>query len=113
MIEENENTDRRKFLKFGLLAGGVTLATGLGLKSGILGKDSESTGKKVKLLTADGQLVEVDSSHIKHHIAESKITALQAREGIEGKKFVMVIDLARCANARKCVEGCQTMHHKH
>ena len=49
MIEENENTDRRKFLKFGLLAGGVTLATGLGLKSGILGKDSESTGKKVKL----------------------------------------------------------------
>jgi molybdopterin-containing oxidoreductase family iron-sulfur binding subunit len=24
----------------------------------------------------------------------------------------MVIDLGRCANARKCIEGCQKMHHK-
>lgn len=111
MKEENENSDRRKFLKFGLLAGGVTLA-GLALQKNLLGDAPAATGTKVKLLTADGKLVEVDSSQISHHPAESKITNLQAREGIEGKKFVMVIDLARCANARKCVEGCQTMHHK-
>jgi molybdopterin-containing oxidoreductase family iron-sulfur binding subunit len=66
----------------------------------------------VKVLTSEGKLVEIDSSHLNHHPAESKITNLQAREGIEGRKFVMVIDLARCANARKCVAGCQKMHHK-
>jgi Fe-S-cluster-containing dehydrogenase component len=111
MEKEHEDSARRNFLKFGLLAGGATLA-GLGLQKQLLGDDTKPSGKKVKVLTADGKLVEVDSSHLEHHAAESKITALQAREGIEGKKFVMVIDLARCANARKCVEGCQKMHHK-
>ncbi len=111
MKNENEDSDRRKFLKFGLLAGGATLA-GLALQNKLLGDAPAASGSKVKVLTADGKLVEVDSDQINHHIAESKITSLQAREGIEGKKFVMVIDLARCANARKCVEGCQTMHHK-
>jgi Fe-S-cluster-containing hydrogenase component 2 len=111
MSKEHEESDRRKFLKFGLLAGGATLA-GLALRNKLLGDTPAESGKKVKVLTADGQLLEVDSSIIGHHPAESKITALQAREGIEGKKFVMVIDLARCANARKCIEGCQKMHHK-
>jgi Fe-S-cluster-containing dehydrogenase component len=111
MNKEHEESDRRKFLKFGLLAGGVTLA-GLALQNKLLGDAPEESGKKVKVLTADGKLHEVDSSLIGHHPAESKIDALQAREGIEGKKFVMVIDLARCANARKCIEGCQKMHHK-
>jgi Fe-S-cluster-containing dehydrogenase component len=109
MNSEHQDPDRRKFLKFGLLAGGASLAA-LALQNKLLG--AEESGKMVKVLTADGKLVEVDSSSIKHHPAASKITSLQAREGIEGKKFVMVIDLARCANARKCIEGCQTMHHK-
>lgn len=30
--------------------------------------------------------------------------------GIPGRKFVMVVDLARCKNARKCIEGCQKGH---
>jgi molybdopterin-containing oxidoreductase family iron-sulfur binding subunit len=38
-------------------------------------------------------------------------TKEQARQGIPGKKFVMVIDLARCKNARKCISACQKMHH--
>lgn len=111
MEKETEDSARRKFLKFGLLAGGATLA-GLGIQKTLLGDQPKESGTKVKVLTADGKLVEVDSSYINHHPSESKITSLQAREGIEGKKFVMVIDLGRCANARKCVEGCQTMHHK-
>jgi Fe-S-cluster-containing dehydrogenase component len=112
MKEEKENTERRKFLKLGLIGSGVAIAA-FSLQKTLLGEDgTEATGKKVKVMTADGKLVEVDSSQIKHHPASSKITNLQAREGIEGKKFVMVIDLGRCANARKCIEGCQKMHHK-
>jgi molybdopterin-containing oxidoreductase family iron-sulfur binding subunit len=30
---------------------------------------------------------------------------------IAERKFVMVIDLARCNNARRCVEACQKAHH--
>lgn len=109
MKKEHENSERRKFLKFGLLAGGATLA-GLGLHKTILGDAPAPTGEKVKVLTADGKLVEVDSSLVTHHAAETQLTPAQVREGIAGRKFVMVIDLARCANERKCVEGCQKMH---
>jgi len=105
-----EDSQRRRFLKYGLLAGGATLA-GLGLHKKLSADTIPDTGKKVKVMTADGKLMEVDSVHM-HHKMESLVSNAQAREGIEGKKFVMVIDLARCANARKCVEGCQKMHHK-
>lgn len=111
MKEEHDNNERRNFLKFGLLAGGATLA-GLALQNKLLGDSPKETGTKVKVLTADGKLVEVDSVHLNHHAAVSKLANIQAREGIEGKKFVMVVDLARCANERKCIEGCQKMHHK-
>ncbi|MCX6292269.1 MAG: 4Fe-4S dicluster domain-containing protein [Bacteroidetes bacterium] len=111
MKKENEDSARRKFLKFGLLAGGATLA-GLGLNKKILGETPAESGEKVKVLTADGKLVEVDSSLVTRHPAENLLSKNDVREGIEGRKFVMVIDLARCANARKCIEGCQKMHHK-
>ncbi|MDP4224651.1 MAG: 4Fe-4S dicluster domain-containing protein, partial [Bacteroidota bacterium] len=35
----------------------------------------------------------------------------RGREGIKGKKWVWVIDLSRCRNARKCVAACQAAHH--
>lgn len=112
MKEEKEDTNRRKFLKLGLIGGGIAFAT-YTLQKNLIGDSAiAESGKKVKVMTADGKLLEVDSSHLTHHPASAQITNLQAREGVAGKKFVMVIDLARCANARKCVEGCQKMHHK-
>ena len=111
MEKNHENSPRRKFLKYGLLAGGATLA-GFGLQKKLFADSIPDSGQKVKVMTADGKLMMVDSNHMQHHVAESSITNLQARKGIEGKKLVMVIDLAKCANARKCVEGCQKMHHK-
>lgn len=112
MKEEDKNlpqkdSGRRNFLKLGLLAGGATIA-GLGIKA-IAGTTPES-GKKVKVLTADGKLVEVDSSHIEHHASNSDFSPEEIRQGVVGKKFIRVIDLARCANERKCVEGCQKAH---
>lgn len=109
MEKEDNNSDRRKFLRLGLLAGGAAIA-GTVIGKTMLAEPADS-GKKVKVLTADGKLVEVDSSHIKlNHLAEAKMSSVNIREGVKGKKFVMVIDLGRCANARKCVEGCQSMH---
>jgi molybdopterin-containing oxidoreductase family iron-sulfur binding subunit len=68
------------------------------------------SGKRVKLLTTDGQLVEVDVENIKpvkELVAEAKE---EARIGLANRKFTMVIDLAKCTNARKCVDACQEGH---
>lgn len=113
---ENENkasleaseASRRKFLKFGVLAAGLSVVGG-GLQKAFSDENkSDTSGKKVKVMTTDGKLMEVDESHIKPstHCCSSK----ESREGIPGKKFVMVIDLSRCKDALKCQKACQKHH---
>jgi len=116
MKTENENKknapderadSRRGFLKLGLLTGGAALAvTGV---TQLLGETADSSGEKVKVLTPEGNLVEVDSAQVKKASCCDE-SQKNVREGVPGKKFVMVIDLARCANERACVKGCQEMH---
>ena len=105
---DNQTNSRRNFLKLGILTGGSVIA-GVGISKALSGEEKTETGEKVKVLTADGRMIEVDSSQVAHP-AEEKLKEFSIREGIAGRKFVMVIDLAKCANARKCVEGCQKMH---
>jgi len=97
---------RRKFLKLGLATSASTLVGG-GIISAVSGCKNVKSGEKVKLLSPDGHLVEVDSSDVCHHPASRS----EAREGIPGKKFVLVADLARCKNARKCITACEKHHH--
>jgi len=103
-IEENggESSSRRNFLKkVGIGVGAVSLA-GIAGTSVIAGNKSKS-GEKVKLLSADGKLVEVDKDDIKparEIVAELKS---EARKGLKGRKFVMVIDLGKM---QKCQEMC-------
>ena len=102
--------DRRSFLKLGLLAGGVA-AAGLGAKT-LIGAGEEK-GEKVKVLTTDGKMVEVDSSHLNetHECGVVELSEDQIREGIPNRKFVMVVDLASCKNALKCQESCNKNHY--
>ena len=109
-MKKNSNSTRRNFLKLGLAAGATALIGGGGkVLSAVSNPEpvSKETGEKVKLLSPDGSLVEVDKGHC--HACPA--TGKEARQGIPNKKMVMVIDLARCRNARKCLEGCQSMHH--
>ncbi len=102
--KDNKKASRRNFLKLGLTAGAGAVAGG----SLIAGLNSDGkSGEKVKVLTTDGKVVEVD----KTDIVPAKKVRDDAREGIPGRKFVMVIDLAKCANARKCITACQEGHH--
>ena len=76
-------------------------------------KDStKEDGSTLKVLTQDNQLVEIDSSSIRPAIGKEDRVYLQklGREGIPDKKFVMVIDLARCKNERACMKSCQNAH---
>lgn len=113
MMDDNElgNSTRRNFLKkVGVGVGAISVA-GLAGTSLMKGNGVKvKSGKKVKLLSPDGKLVEVDQDDIVP--AEEIVAELKeaSRAGLPNRKFVMVIDLARCANARKCVEACQEGH---
>ncbi len=95
---------RRNFLQKGILATAASLGA-CSIKPNETGKTIE----KVKVLTTEGTLIEVDQSSI-HKVTHKTAPPIDARKGIPGKQFVMVIDLARCRNARKCVTKCQKMH---
>jgi Fe-S-cluster-containing dehydrogenase component len=109
--KENDSriSSRRNFLKnIGIGVGAVTVAGIAG--SSVASAAVSKSGEKMKLLSPDGTLVEVDKDDIKpvkEIVAELKT---EARKGLAGRKFVMVIDLAKCKNARKCVEACQEGH---
>jgi len=111
--EEINDKSRRDFLKTAAVATVAATACGsLACSCGSKKTEQAASGEKVKLLSPDGQIVEIDSSYIQaHHHHASVVTSAEARNGIPGRKFVMVIDLARCKNARKCVSACQKMHH--
>jgi molybdopterin-containing oxidoreductase family iron-sulfur binding subunit len=104
--KKRKNTSRRDFIKKGLLAGAGVVAGG-GLIAAYNAEPEKETGEKVKALTTDGQIIEVDRSMIR----APRVSAEESLKGIPGRKFVMVIDLAKCKNARKCVTECQKGHH--
>jgi molybdopterin-containing oxidoreductase family iron-sulfur binding subunit len=107
--ERNEGSSRRSFLrKMGAGIGVVSIAAIPGASA--LEAVKSGSGKKVKLLSTDGTLVEVDMENIRPVVKETDKLKDEARKGLPDRKFVMVIDLAKCTNARKCVDACQEGH---
>jgi molybdopterin-containing oxidoreductase family iron-sulfur binding subunit len=109
MEKENSNTDsRRQFLKQ-ISTGSILAASGLAFSS--LTSCKETSQEKTTLLTTDGTLVQVPNSEIEamEHLHRGA-SPEEARKGIPGKKFVMVVDLAKCKNARKCINACDKHH---
>ncbi len=114
VVPSPKKNERREFLRLGALS---ALAAGCGsiacsCSSGNTENSAaEESGDTVKLLSPDGELVEIDRAHLRHPHEAELVSRMEAREGIPGRKFVMVIDLARCNNARNCVTACQKMHY--
>ena len=113
-MESGDNkSSRRKFLTNSLKIGTV-LAAGMTPAMGGDEKPAETvkpSGEKIKVLTADGKLIEIDKSQTECKIEPcAPPRGRDATQGIPGRNFVMVIDLVRCKNARKCIEGCQEGH---
>ena len=113
-MEDKNIKSRREFLAAGILS---AIAIGCGTKKDPFTEAADAeikpTGKKVKLLSVDGEVIEVDEAYLKPvpHLPAASIA--DSRIGMEGKKFVMVIDLARCKNLRKCQDACDHVHHIH
>lgn len=68
------------------------------------------SGEKVKLLSMDGELVELDKAYLKP-VPDYMLSSDPERAGIPNRRFVMVIDLANCKNLRKCHDACEHAHH--
>ena len=106
---DKSGTNRRNFLKLGLMSSMGAVA-GVSLVSNLTSEEQIKTSReKIRVLTPDGKMVEIDAESINKY-PEAYISPAESRKGIPGRKFVMVIDLARCKNARKCVEKCQSAH---
>ena len=111
--EEIIDKSRRSFLKTAAVATVVTAACG-SIACSCTSKNATviSSPIKVKLLSPDGEIVEIDSAYLNHQEHMNIVSKLEARQGIAGKRFVMVVDLSRCKNARKCVSACQKWHYR-
>lgn len=112
MKKDNQPDNRRNALKsiFALGAGAMVAGTGT---AKVLSTDPEppANGEKIKVLTTDGTVMEIDKPDDSCKIDPClPAKGDEARKGIPGRSFVMVIDLAKCKNARKCIEGCQKGH---
>lgn len=105
--KKDKNISRRKFLESGLMLGAGAVTAG-GLAMAMNTPKAETDEKKVRLLTQDGKIIEVPESVIQNIVPD--LTDKEVRIGIPGRKFVMVIDLAKCKNVRKCITKCQEGH---
>ena len=114
-MKDNNKNSRRKFLDKGLKLGLVTAIGGIGLSkftSKLNAKTDTSSSEKMELMTTDGTVVQVDSSEVMEmNHAKDNDEKYNVREGIPNRKFVMVIDLAKCKNALKCVSACNKHHY--
>lgn len=107
--DSNDNKSRRNFvdkgLKFGLLA-----AAGGPIIAKVFGKsEAEPVEETVELMSTDGTLMDIPASEV-HHVPD-KMSKYDPREGFPMRKFVMVVDLAKCRNAKKCQSSCNKNHY--
>src|ERR1035437_1262323 len=113
--EGSTNNSRRNFLqKLGFVSVGSVLA-GAAIYSGYEYQNKKKVGDKIKILTSNNELLEIDREAAVKSLKKAKLDLTtyqkQGREGIVGKRWIWVIDLSKCKNARKCMGACISAHH--
>jgi molybdopterin-containing oxidoreductase family iron-sulfur binding subunit len=101
-MEQSTNSSRRGFIKRIFAAKESPFEE-------LLSEPIEESGEIVQLLSVDGYVVEIDKAYLKP-VPEIPADKIDPRKGIEGKELVMVIDLARCKNLKRCQSACNKMH---
>lgn len=112
-MNDNTNKSRREFLLTGLLASAAVAGCSDNNNPFSTEEKVALTGQKVKLLSVNGEVIEIDKAFLKPVPDTPHLSNAEERRGIPGKKFVMVIDLSRCKNLRKCQSACNHMHQVH
>ncbi len=108
---ETSKTDRRDFLRKSLITGGILASGVLGFEKVFSSGKPKDTGEKSLLVNpANGKIYKASSMNMEEVITPP-VSNEESRKGIAGKKFIMVIDLAKCDGCKKCTEACQAMHY--
>lgn len=114
-MEDHSNNapqnSRREFLqKVGLIASGTVMG-GAAMFAGYRFEKTKKKETRIKALTAEHKLVEVEAEAKEITLSE-RLSELQmrGREGLKNRRWVMIIDLAKCRNARQCMKACQGAH---
>ncbi|MHB8519650.1 MAG: 4Fe-4S dicluster domain-containing protein [Limisphaerales bacterium] len=108
-------SNRRGFIKRGLLTAGAALA-GSGavehqhMEDHVPAPGSSPTDPTTPALTPDGQLVQVTLGHDAAAHPHLPPGDPAIRIGSPGRKWIMVIDLAKCDGCKKCTASCNQMH---
>ncbi len=119
------NINRRNFLWRGLATAGAAAAATAAAKVGLdtARKDAAAgepaapptpppSGPTTPAMTADGQVIHVCGHKVsKHSLPVLQHTDEEVRRGVPGRKWVMVIDLARCDGCKTCTAACSKSHH--
>ena len=110
------NSNRRGFLRHSLVVLGSVAAGGAVAKKLIAdGATDHNHDPKAPItpsLTTDHQVVHTCCGKVVANPA-GRVTGMaetSARQGIPGRKFVMVIDLAKCDGCGACMVACSKMH---
>jgi molybdopterin-containing oxidoreductase family iron-sulfur binding subunit len=108
-MKEDKNKSRRDFIDKGLKIGLLgAVATGA-LRAFNSCKDTASDEETVELMATDGTMIQVPMQHVEE-VPGLKGEDYNVRRGFPNRKFVMVVDLARCKNAKKCISACNKSH---
>ena len=108
MDDSSKPDGRRQFIKK-ISTGSMLAISGLSIYTA--SSCNTTSDDKTTVMTPEGKLVQVPTSEIQELEHEHPASPKESRKGIPGKKFVMVVDLAKCKNARKCINACDK-HHK-
>ncbi len=100
---EDNNSTRRNFISKGLRLGLLTAIGGTAIAKSLVDEEM------VELMDTDGNLIKVPVAKVEEH-SSLKGDDYNVREGFPNKKFVMVVDLSRCRNAKQCVKSCNKNH---
>jgi len=113
--EKPKKNSRRDFLQQLGMVGVGSILGGSAILAGINYDRKKTESQRIRVLTAENELLEIEKSDttkvIKSKYENLTYLQKQGRDGIAGKRFVMVIDLSKCKNARKCMQACQNAHH--
>lgn len=109
-MKEEKKNPRREFIDIGLKIGLLGAVASGALKAfNSCGRPETAGEENMELLATDGTMVQVPLSEVEEEVS-LKDEDYNVREGYSDRKFVMVVDLARCKNARKCMSACNKSH---
>jgi len=103
MSKIKDNSSRRNFINKGLKLGLLSAIGGTAIAKSLVEEET------VELMDTEGNMVKVPVSKVEEH-STLKGDHYNVREGYPNRKFVMVIDLARCKNAKQCQSACNKNH---